>query len=82
MSTPSSPPRGPNEDDPNQSTEPMKIPANRSQVKRLAKLAKNFDKAVEELPDKGVEFKREHTEVADARRKAQMKEGLLRMRVR
>jgi hypothetical protein len=53
------------------------------QVKRLIKLAKNFDKAVEVLPDdKGKVYKREQKELADTRRRAQMNEGLLRMRVR
>jgi hypothetical protein len=53
------------------------------QVKRLVRLAKNFDKAVESLPnDKGKQYKREQKELADNRRQAQMSEGLLRLRVR
>lgn len=53
------------------------------QVQRLAKLAKNFDKAVEQLPDdKGKRYKKQQQEVADTRRRAQMSDGVLRMRVR
>jgi hypothetical protein len=53
------------------------------QVKRLIKLAKNFDEAVEVLPnEKGKQYKREQKELADNRRQAQMSEGLLRLRVR
>lgn len=61
----------------------MNPPMSKRQVRRLVLLAKNFDRAVESLPDnKGEEYKQEQQEVADARRKAQMSEGLLRMRVR
>jgi hypothetical protein len=52
------------------------------QARRLIRLAKNFDKAVEALPDRGQKFKQEQKEVADTRRRAQMSEGLLRMRVK
>jgi Mn-dependent DtxR family transcriptional regulator len=52
------------------------------QARRLIRLAKNFDKAVEALPDRGQKFKKEQKEVADTRRRAQMSEGLLRMRVK
>lgn len=53
------------------------------QIQRLIELAKNFDKAVESLPNgRGREYKREQKEVADTRRRAEMSEGLLRMRVR
>jgi hypothetical protein len=56
-------------------------PVSPRQVRRLAKLVTNFDKAVEALPD-GDKYLREQERVADARRQAQMNEGLLRLRVR
>ncbi len=62
--------------------EPKHIVSNH-QVKRLIGLAKNFDEAVEVLPDeKGKRYRREQKELAESRRQAQMSEGLLRMRVR
>jgi hypothetical protein len=52
-------------------------------VQRLVRLAKDFDRTVEGLPNnKGQVYKQQQKEIADARRKAEMSEGLLRMRVR
>lgn len=57
-------------------------PVSDRQLELLLSLAKNFDEAVEALPDSGKAFKEEQKEVADTRKLAQMSEGLLRLRVR
>lgn len=65
------------------STEQQDRTVPKHHVTRLIKLAKNFDKAVENLPrDKQEQFAREQREVAETKRRAQMSEGVLRMRVR
>lgn len=51
------------------------------QTRRLIKLAQNFDEAVEDLP-KGKLYKREQKELAETRKRAQMSDSLLRLRVR
>jgi hypothetical protein len=53
----------------------------RRQTDRLVKLAQNFDEAVEALPN-GKRYKREQKELAETRKRAQMSDSLLRLRVR
>lgn len=57
-------------------------PMSQQQVQRLIRLAKSFDDTVDRLPDeKGEKYKREQQQIAETRRKAQMSDGLLRLRV-
>lgn len=63
--------------------DPVMPPATRQRrAKRLAGLAKNFDRAVETLPHgRGDELKREQREIANKRRRAQVNDTLLRHRI-